>query len=178
MRLFERRSGGRLEEVTDADAADELVTTLRILMGGSWGEREAYFRRDASFGPFLEAAVRSTLEAGQGWALVARDGRGIAACLVMLALREVAVATLIGVSRDAEYRSMSLGKCLFHEAIDDAVARGCRRFSFLTEDGYKRSFWRAEGRPIESGFLARGVAGSAIAAMVRARRAMRGRIPG
>ena len=107
---------------------------------------------------------RSVLEAGPGWALVARDSRGIDACLVTLALRDTAVATLIGVTHKPKYRPLPLGTCLVHDAIDSAVAHGCRRFSFLTEGGYKQTFWGAEGRPIESGFLARGVTGWAIAA--------------
>ena len=147
-------------------------------MAERWGDREAYFQRDPKFGPFLVDALRSVFEAELGWALVARDPQGIAACLVTLALPPTAVATLIGVTRKPEYRPLSLGKCLFHDAIDGAVARGCRRFSFLTEGGYKSTFWRAEGRPIESGFLARGGVGLAIAAAVSARRVAPQRILG
>ena len=177
-RLFERRMGGRVEIVTDPGTAEALVTALRSLLDEAWGDREAYFRRDPRFGSFLVDALRSVLQAELGWALVARDSQGIAACLVTLALPPTAVATLIGVTRKPEYGPLSLGKCLFHDAIHGAVARGCRRFSFLTEDGYKRTFWRAEGRPIESGFLARGGIGLAVAASVSARRVAPERIRG
>lgn len=180
-RRFER-SGGRVERVSDPDKAGEIVIALRSLLAESWGDREAYFRRDPSFRPFLTDAIRSALAAGQGWALMARDGRRVVACLVILAVREHAVAILTGVTREPEYRSMSLGKCLFHQAITDAASLRCRRFSFLTEDGYKRAFWHAEGRPIESGFLARGGSGWLIAATVGARRIaperIRGRVRG
>ncbi|MFV2063806.1 MAG: GNAT family N-acetyltransferase [Chloroflexota bacterium] len=177
-RLFERRMSGRVEVVTDPGTAEELVTALRSLNAERWGDRDAYFRRDPKFGQFLVDAMRSVLEAELGWVLVARDPQGIAACLMMLALPHTAVATLIGVTQKPEYRPLSLGKCLLHDAIDGAVARGCRRFNFLTEGDYKKTFWRAEARPIESGFVARGAIGLAIAAAVSARRVAPERILG
>jgi len=170
LRLYQRRMGGRVEEIADADAADELVAALAALLADRWGEREAYFQRDPKFGDFAVDALRSMFAAGAGWALVARDPRGIAACLVILATGQVAVAILTGVTREPEYAPMSLGKCLFYLAIQGAARRGCRVFNFLTEDGYKELFWHAEGRPTESGFLARGGIGLAIAAYVTARR--------
>jgi hypothetical protein len=170
IRLYQRRMGGRVEEIVDPDAADELVAALASLLADRWGEREAYFRRDPRFGAFAVDALRSTLGAGASWALVARDPRGIAGCLVILTIGQVAVAILTGVTREPEYGPLSLGKCLFYRAIEGAALRGCRMFSFLTEDGYKEFFWHAEGRPTESGFLARGGIGLAIAAYVTARR--------
>lgn len=170
LRQFERRAGGRLEEVADEAAADEIAVALASLMADRWGPREAYFRRDVSFGAFLRHALASSFAAGTGWALVARDERGIAACLVLLTGRTTTVAVLIAVSPDPLYRSMSLGKCLFAGAIDGAVARGSRWFSFLTEGDYKTSFWRAQAWPVESGFFARGVVGRAVAAHATVRR--------
>jgi hypothetical protein len=115
-------------------------------------------------------AAREAFESGAGWALVARDPERTAACLFVLTLGRTAVAVLIGVSPARQYRSMSLGKCLFNRTIEGAVTRGCREFSFLTENGYKTAFWHAQGRPTESGFLGRGPIGRAIAAYVTARR--------
>jgi CelD/BcsL family acetyltransferase involved in cellulose biosynthesis len=97
---------------------------------------------------------------------------------VVLDLGPTAAAILIGVTDDPEYHSLSLGKGLFHRAIDGAAARGCRTFSFLTEDGYKVSFWHAQGRPTESGVLARGAVGSAVAAYLTARRVLRQQLQG
>jgi CelD/BcsL family acetyltransferase involved in cellulose biosynthesis len=176
VRLLERERGGRLEPLTDPREVAGLVATLRSLMAARWGAREAYFRRDGRFEPFLAEAVGRFLERGTGWALVARDGRGVGAGLVVLATARTAVAALIGVSPDPAYRRLSLGKCLFHRAIDDAVARGCSTFNFLTEGEYKRGFWHAQGRPVESGFVVRGAAGSAVAAVVLARRVLPARV--
>lgn len=176
IRLYERRMAGRVEEIVDPEAAGELVAALRSLLADRWGEREAYFQRDPTFGVFAVDALGSAFAAGSGWALVARDPQGIAACLVILTLGQAAVAVLIGVTRDPAYSSLSLGKCLFSRAIEGAVGRGCRTFSFLTEDGYKASFWHAQGRPTESGFLARGGIGLATAGYVTARRVMPRRV--
>lgn len=170
IRLFERRLNGRIEEVHEPAAADEIVDTLGSLMAHRWGEREAYFRRDPRFRRFARDAVREALESAGGWALIARDAERIAACLLVLRLGRTAVAVLIGVGQAPEYRAMSLGKCLFDLAIEGAVARGCREFSFLTENGYKTAFWHAEGRPTESGFLGRGPIGRTIAASAIVRR--------
>jgi hypothetical protein len=163
-RLFERRLNGRIEEIQEPAASDEIIDTLGSLMADRWGERDAYFPRDPRFRPFARDAAREALEAGVGRVLVARDPERTAACLLVLGLGRSAVAVLIGVSQARQYRSMSLGKCLFNQAIQGAVARGCREFSFLTENGYKTAFWHAEGRPTESGFLGRGPIGRAIAA--------------
>jgi hypothetical protein len=170
IRLYERRMAGRVEEIVDPDAADELLAALRSLLADRWGEREAYFQRDPTFGAFAVDALRSAFAAGSGWAVVARDPQGMAACLIMLTLGRAAVAILIGVTRDPAYGSLSLGKCLFYRAIEGALGRGCRTFSFLTEDGYKASFWHAQGQPTESGFLARGGIGLAIGGYVTGRR--------
>lgn len=172
VKLFAHRMGGQIETVTDPDAVDPLVAAIRSLNAERWGEHEAYFRRDDAFGEFLADGVRGLLEARAGMVLVARDTQGIQACLVMLTSPPTAVAAMIGVTPKPEYRSVSLGKCLFSQAIDDAATRGHRTFSFLTEGGYKESFWHAVGRPIESGFMARGRTGLAIAAVVSARRVL------
>jgi GNAT superfamily N-acetyltransferase len=173
IRLYERRMGGCLAEVADPTAVDEIVVALRSLVAERWGDREAYFARDPRFGAFVVDALRRTFGAGIGRALVARDAHGLAACLVVLDLGPAAAAILIGVTDDPEYRSLSLGKGLFHRAIAGAAVRGCRTFSFLTEDGYKASFWHAQGRPTESGVLARGAVGSAVAAYITATRVLR-----
>ena len=178
VRLFERRMGGSIEICDDPNDAASLVEAVRTNASGRWGELEAYFRRDGAFGAFLIDAVRGLLDDGVGWALVARDPKGIRACLLMMAARQTAVATMIGVTQEPDYRSLSLGKCLLHRAIDDAVTRGCRTFSFLTEDGYKRRSWHASARPIESGFVARGGTGLAIAGAVTARRVLPAAIRG
>ena len=170
MRLFERRLNGRIAEVHEPTAADEIADTLGSLIADRWGERDAYFSRDPRFRPFSRDAVREAFESGTGWAVVARDPERTAACLFVLTLGRTAVAVLIGVSQAPQYRSMSLGKCLFNRAMEGAVARGCRGFSFLNENGYKTAFWHAEGRPTESGFLGRGPIGRAIAAYATARR--------
>lgn len=170
MRLFEQRRSGQIEEVHEPAAAAEIVDTLRSLMTERWGQREAYFTRDPQFGPLVRDTAHEALESGSGWALVARDPERSAACLLVLGLGRTAAAVLIGVSQASTYRSMSLGKCLFNLAIDGAVARGFREFSFLTENGYKTAFWHAEGRPTESGFLGRGPTGRAIAFSAGVRR--------
>jgi CelD/BcsL family acetyltransferase involved in cellulose biosynthesis len=169
-RVFERFRDGRLETVTDPDAAAELVTSLGVLGSRRWGRHEAYFSVDRAYAPFLVDAIGSLFRTGIGWAVLARDREGIQACLVMAARPPKAVALMIGVTPGTEYRSMSLGKCLFHRAIDDAVARGCETFSFLTEGVYKQTFWHAQGQPTESGFVARGAGGAALAALVWSRR--------
>lgn len=170
IRLFEGRLDGRIEEVHEAAGSDEIVDALGSLMADRWREREAYFRRDPRFRQFALDATREALKTGAGWALVARDPERTAACLLVLAVGRTAAAVLIGVSQERHYRAMSLGKCLFELAIEGAVARGCREFSFLTEGGYKTAFWHAEGRPTESGFLGRGPIGRAIAASATVRR--------
>jgi CelD/BcsL family acetyltransferase involved in cellulose biosynthesis len=170
MRLFERRLNGRIEEIQEPAASDEIIDTLGLLMADRWAERDAYFPRDPWFRAFARDAAREALEAGVGRALVARDPERTAACLFVLTLGRTAVAVLIGVSQASQYRSMSLGKCLFNRAIEGAVARGCRAFSFLTENGYKTAFWHAGSRPTASGFLGRGPIGRAIAAYATARR--------
>lgn len=172
VKLFGRRVGGRIDTVTDPEAAGPLVAAIASLTAERWGEREAYFRRDDAFGEFLVDVVGSLMDAGAGRILAARDTQGVQACLVMMTSPPTAVAAMIGVTPAPEYRSLSLGKCLFSQAIDDAVAQGCRTFSFLTEGGYKESFWHAVGRPIESGFVARGRTGLAIAVVVSARRVL------
>jgi CelD/BcsL family acetyltransferase involved in cellulose biosynthesis len=169
MRQFERQLYGRIEEVHEPAASDEIVHTLESLMADRWGEREAYFPPDPRFRSFVRDAAQEAFDAGVGWALVARDPERTAACLFVLTLGRTAVAVLIGVSQAPQYRSMSLGKCLMNRAIEGAVARGCRKFSFLTENGYKTVFWHAEGQPTESGFLGRGPIGRAIAAYATAR---------
>lgn len=170
IRLFEQRLGGRIEETSEPSAADEIVDTLASLTAERWMKREAYFTRDGRFREFVRDVVREAFASGSGRAWVARDPRRAAACLLVLELGRTAVALLTGVSPAPEYRSMSLGKCLFNQAIDGAVARGCRAFSFLTENGYKTAFWHAEGRPTESGLIGRGPIGIAIAAIAVARR--------
>jgi hypothetical protein len=170
MRLFERRLNGRIAEVHEPGASDEIADTLGSLIADRWGERDAYFSRDPRFRPFARDFAREAFESGAGWAVVARDPERTAACLFVLTLGRTAVAVLIGVSQARQYRSMSLGKCLFNRAMEGAVARGCRGFSFLNENGYKTAFWHAEGRPTESGFLGRGPIGRAIVAYATARR--------
>jgi hypothetical protein len=171
-RRFADFRDGRVEIVTDPGRAVAVAMSLDSLMAVRWGSREAYFRVDPAYPAFLSDAIHSLFEAGLGWALVAQDDDGVQACLVMAAHPPTAVALMIGVTSTSEYRSMSLGKCLIHRAIDEAVARGCQVISFLTEGAYKRSFWRAEGRPIESGFVARGARGMALAALTWSRRVM------
>lgn len=168
--LYGRRLAGRVDEVTDPEGIVGLVAPIGSLLAERWGDREAYFGRDPRFGGFIVDALRDSAAAGQAWAHVARDPRRIAACLVMLGLGSSAAAILIGQTTDPDYRPLSLGKCLFSRAIERARARGCRTFSFLTENGYKTSFWHAEGRPTESGFVARGGRGAAIATYVTVRR--------
>jgi hypothetical protein len=169
MRLFERRLNGRIEETQEPSASDEIIDTLASLMADRWGKREAYFTRDPRFGPFIRDAAREAFESDGGRALVARDPERTAACLLVLGRGQTAAAVLIGISQAPPYRSVSLGKCLFSLAIDGAVARGCREFSFLTETGYKTAFWHAKGVPTASGFLGRGPIGRAIAAAAAAR---------
>ena len=105
-----------------------------------------------------------------GRALVARDGQGIVGCLLMMESAGTSVAVMIGVDPGEAYRPYSLGKWLFSQAIHEAAARGARTFSFLQEGGYKESFWHAAGRPVESGLVARGALGLAMAAAVTVRR--------
>ena len=170
IRAFENRTGGSFERITDPDAAEDLVTALRLLTAERWGEAEAQFRRDPAFEAFLIEAVRAGLTTGNGYAFVARDAAGIAACLLILQCGRIAVPVLLGVSRVAAYSRMSLGKCLFSLAIDEAVSRDCTVFDFLTGGGYKETFWHATGRILESGLLGRGIRGRGATAFVHARR--------
>ena len=169
-RLFERRLAGRLETVTEPAESAALVAAIARHTRTHWGGGEAYFSRDPEFRDFLGAAVASVMRAGVGRALVARDGQGIVGCLLMMESASTSVAVMIGVDPGEAYRPYSLGKWLFSQAIHEAVTRGARTFSFLQEGGYKESFWHAEGRPMESGFVARGARGLAVAAAVTVRR--------
>jgi CelD/BcsL family acetyltransferase involved in cellulose biosynthesis len=172
IRLFQRRMDGSFEVVTDPGMAEPIMAAVTAISAERWGEHDAYFRRDDAFAEFLADALRSLLEARAGTALVARDAQGIQACLIMLLSPPAAVAAVMAVNPAPEYRPLSLGKCLFSRAIEVAAARGCRSLSFLTEGGYKESFWHAAARPVESGFVARGRSGLAVAALVSARRVL------
>ena len=170
VRAFEKRTGGSFERITDPGAAEDLVTALRLLAAERWGRAEAQFRRDPAFEDFLIDAVRAAFTAGNGYAFVARDAAGIQACLLTLQRGRIAVPVLVGVTGGSAYRRMSLGKCLFSLAIDEAVSRDSTVFNFLTGGGYKETFWHASGRILESGLLGRGMRGRGATAFVQARR--------
>jgi CelD/BcsL family acetyltransferase involved in cellulose biosynthesis len=170
IRAFEKRPGGSIERITDPDAAEYLVTALRLLTAEHWGPSEAQFRRDPAFEDFLIEAVRAAFTAGEGYAFIARDAAGIEACLLTLQRGRIAVPVLVGVTSGAAYSPMSLGKCLFSLAIDEAVSRDCTVFDFLQVGGYKETFWHATGRILESGLLGRGIRGRGVTAYVLARR--------
>ena len=172
LRIFEKRMAGRLDRVADPGAAGEIVAALRGLMTARWGAAEAYFRADPRFEAFAADALRSTLAAGIADVLVARDPDGIQAALVCLRVNRRTTAVLIGMTSAEAYRPFSLGKVLFHRAIDDAVAAGSATFDFLAVGGYKESFWHARPEPLESGILARGAPARALAAYSGVRRVL------
>lgn len=169
MRAF-ADAGGSIERVVDPDAAEDLVTALRLLTAARWGRAEAQFRRDPTFEAFLVEAVRAGFTSGSGYAFVARSAAGIEACLLTLQCGRIAVPVLLGVTGAAAYRRMSLGKCLFSLAIDEAVSRDCTAFDFLAGGGYKTTFWHAKSRVLASGLLGRGIRGRGAIAFVQARR--------
>lgn len=170
MRAFERDAGGSFERVADPAAAEDLVRAIRRLTTERWGRSEAQFKRDPRFEAFLIDAVRAGFANGSGYAFVARSSAGIEACLLTLICGRTAVPVLIGVTDAAAYRRMSLGKCLFLLAIDEALSRDCTTVDFLAGGGYKATFWHARGRILESGLLGRGVRGRGAIAFLQAKR--------
>jgi CelD/BcsL family acetyltransferase involved in cellulose biosynthesis len=170
LRVFARRHGGRVETVVDPSAAEGVVAALQDLMGNRWGDGEAYFRRDPRFAAFAIDAVRATLSSRTGVAILARDRDRVVGCLFLLDLNREVAAVLIGLSCRSEYRPLSIGKCLLYRGMEEAVARGARHFSFLDVDGYKKTFWHATARSLESGLVGRGWRGGPAVAYVTLRR--------
>lgn len=164
------RVGGRYERTADPAAADEAVSAIRRLTLDRWGEREANFRPDPVFEPFLVEALGTMLAEGTLYLDVARDASGVRACLATMALNRRAVALVIGVSTEPDVRSLSLGKHLFDASIGEAVRRGCLTYDFLWAGGYKQVFWHAEPRTLESLIVGRRARGVAVAEMARIRR--------
>ncbi len=164
------KAGGAYERAADPAAAPEAVASLRALMAARWGARELDFAPDPAFEPFLVEAFSAMLANRSLYLDLARDAKGIRACLVTMVLNGRAVALVMGVSYDADVKRMSLGKQLFDRSIAEAVRRGCVTYDFLWAGGYKESFWHATPRTLESRLIGRGLRGGAVAEYARLRR--------
>jgi CelD/BcsL family acetyltransferase involved in cellulose biosynthesis len=164
------KAGGTFEQRTDAPVAAEAVGAIRGLMTARWGDGELDFGPDPAFEPFLVEAFTAMLGNGSLYVDLARDAKGIRACLATMVLNRRAVALVMGVSYEDDVRKMSLGKQLFDRSIGEAVRRGCETYDFLWAGGYKESFWHAQPRTLESRTYGRGLRGGLVSEQVRLRR--------
>ena len=173
VRLFAEHANGRFDVATDAAGVGEALAAIARLAGERWQEREHHFRGDPAFGDFMADAAARMADAGQAYAVVARDDDGIAAAALTLAVNGRAAVPLIGVSSDAAYNHLAVGKNLFARSITEAITRGCRTYDFLLGGDYKRTFWHAQPVQLDNLLVGRGVAGSAVTAYAQARRVAR-----
>ncbi len=170
VRLFAEHANGRFDVVTDADGVAEALAAIAVLAGERWQEREHHFRGDPAFGAFITDAAARMAEAGQAYAVVARDDQGIAAAALNLVVNGRAAVPLIGVSSAEAYNHLAVGKNLFARSITEAITRGCRTYDFLLGGDYKRTFWHAQPVQLDNLLVGRGLAGSAVTAYAQARR--------
>ncbi len=173
VRLFAERANGRFDVVADAAGVAEALAAIARLAGERWQEREHHFRGDPAFGAFMADAAARMAEAGQAYAVVARDDDGIVAAALTLAVNGRAAVPLIGVSSDAAYNHLAVGKNLFARSIAEAITRGARTYDFLLGGDYKRTFWHASPVQLDNLLVGRGLAGSAVTAYAQARRVAR-----
>ena len=170
-RRFAESHGGRYEIVVDPAEADGLVDALRHLLADRWGEEEVYFRSGDRFAAFLADVFRTSFASGSGFAVAARiEPAATAGCLFVLSAGREAAAVMVGMSVDPTLRQLSVGKALFHRAMDELVGRGAGTLDFLTQGGYKETFWGARSRTLQSGILGRGPVGASVLAYVALRR--------
>ncbi|MEO5917925.1 MAG: GNAT family N-acetyltransferase [Candidatus Limnocylindrales bacterium] len=169
-RLFETEGGGSFERHADAAAIPEIVGALRRLLALRWAGREAYFRTDPTFEAFISDALRAMFAAGSAEAFVARDATGIVAVVIVTSLNRTTVTLFAASTQDPQYGRYALGKNLFAQALDGAIAARSTIFNFLTEGDYKGDFWGAHGRNLESAIYGRTVTGRAVVAYATIRR--------
>jgi CelD/BcsL family acetyltransferase involved in cellulose biosynthesis len=171
-RLYEEEAGGRFEQVVDPERADDIVGAMRDLLAARWGAKEAYFSRDIRWADFLADVVRSGFGSGSVAAFVAARGERIDGCVLALSAGRSTVPFVVAFSTDRDLSRYSVGKSLFQRSIEDAAARGSREYDFLTVGDYKESFWGAEGRPLASSVLGRGLVGRVVVGYTEIRRRM------
>jgi CelD/BcsL family acetyltransferase involved in cellulose biosynthesis len=178
MRKFADERGGAIEQVSEPDDLAAALDAVERLLGARWAEREIYFRLDPLFRAQVHEAVPTLVEQGKAWVTVARNDSGILGCLVSMEQNGHALALLLAVATDADYRRYSLGKHLFDVGIGEAVARGCRDYDFLWVGAYKEDFWKADGRPLEMALVGRGLLGRPLAKFMARRDERRSRVVG
>ncbi len=170
-RRFAEMDRGRYEIVSDPAEADGLVDALRHFLADRWGEDEVYFRSGDRFARFLTDVIRTSFASGSGFAVAARvEPPATVGCLFVLSAGREAAAVIVGTSVDPALRQLSVGKALFHRAMDELVGRGVGTLDFLTLGGYKETFWGARSRTLQSGILGRGTVGASVLAYVALRR--------
>ncbi|MEO8207474.1 MAG: GNAT family N-acetyltransferase [Chloroflexota bacterium] len=169
-RLFESEAGGSFERHVDAQVVPEIVASLRRLLALKWAGREAYFRTDPLFEAFISDALSTMFLAGSAEALVARDATGIVAVVIVTSINRTTVTLFAASTQDPQYGRFALGKNLFSQALDGAIAARSTVFNFLTEGDYKGDFWGARGRNLQSGIYGRTMTGRAVVAYATLRR--------
>ncbi len=177
-RLFETEGGGSFERHADASAIPEIVASLRRLLALKWAGREAYFRTDPAFEGFISDALEAMFVAGSAEAFVARDATGIVAVVIVTSINGTTVTLFAASTQDPQYGRYALGKNLFSQALDGAIAARSTVFNFLTEGDYKADFWGAHGRKLESAIYGRTLTGRAVVAYATVRRRIIPRVIG
>jgi CelD/BcsL family acetyltransferase involved in cellulose biosynthesis len=171
VRKFADFRGGSVEAAVEDAALPGALDAVEALLRERWGEEEVYFRVDQRFRGLLRESIPLMARHGSAWASVARDESGIRGVLVSLAQNGYAMALMVAMTTDPDYRPFSLGKHLFDAGIGEAVARGCHVYDFLWIGGYKESFWHAVPRDLESAMVGRGIVGRAAARLLANREA-------
>ena len=87
-----------------------------------------------------------------------------------LTLRGTTVTLFAATSPEPSLSRYSLGKNLFAQALDAAIAARSAVFDFLAVGEYKEAFWGAHGRELETSILGRGSRGRLAVAYAATRR--------
>ena len=158
VRRFEGRLGGRIDQVTDPDSAETLVAALRSQVADRWGPRDAYFRADPDVRGLLDRRPAKHPRGPRGLGL--RGARPSRYSSLSPDDGAPAGRRRCDDRRDdgTGDRQLSIGKCLFDRAIDDAVAGDAgrsassprmdtrRRSGAPQVDRSRAASWRAAAR--------------------------------